>query len=359
MILSKNYYLITDYKFFLQDIFMTELIDKDLLNNIKSIINSAKSKAYKAINFAMVEAYWHIGKAIVEDEQKGKDRAEYGKELIQALSKQLSSEFGKGFSAQNLWNMRKMYERFPILQTLSRELSWSHYCQLFRVDSEEKRNWYVEEAAKNSWSVRQLQRQINSFYFERIISAKDKKLLSEESEKLIKQIPSEAVIKDPFILEFLGLPEKSNYRESTLEQKIIDNLQNFLLELGSGFSFVARQKRVTLENDHFFLDLVFYNYILKCFVVIDLKIGELSYQDIGQIDMYVRIFDEQYRNDGDNPTIGLILCSEKNNTVIKYSVLDDKEQLFASEYKTVLPSEEELQAYINKQVQNNNEESNS
>lgn len=305
----------------------------------------------------MVDAYWHIGRMIVEEEQRGENRAGYGKKLIQNLSIRLNSELGRGFSAQNLWNMQLFYQKFSamqrelkvddekqILSVLRRELSWTHYKVLLRVEKTQACLWYMNEAAEQNWSTRALERQINSLYYERLLISRDKKPVIRESDEKTGALKTSLreFLKDPYVLEFLDLKDRSNYRESELEQVIIDNIQEFLLELGKGFAFVARQKRISTETKEFYIDLVFYNYYLKCFVLIDLKTGELSPQDVGQMDMYVRMFDDLQRNRDDNPTVGLILCTEKDRTIVKYSVLNENKQLFASKYMMYLPTEEEL-----------------
>jgi predicted nuclease of restriction endonuclease-like (RecB) superfamily len=328
-------------------------IDNTFYNDIRSILQQARNKAYSAVNYAMVEAYWSIGKRIVDEEQKGKERADYGANLIKNLSIALNVEFGKGFSVANLWNFRQFYLVFPSnkkLYTLCRELSWSHIRLIMRIDKPNIREYYLKEAKAQGWSVRQLQRNINSHYYERLLSSIDKKsdLISVKN---IEQENTRDFIKDPYVLEFLNLPENKELKESTLENSIINNLRAFLLEVGKGFSFVARQFRISTETSHFYIDLVFYNYILKCFVIIDLKTGKLTHQDIGQMDMYVRMFDDLKRGEDDNPTIGIILCSDKEDTVVRYSVLKDNEQLFASKYRLVLPTEEELKAELEREIQ--------
>lgn len=310
---------------------------------VRETILTARTKVFAAVNFAMVEAYWEIGKEIFEV-QGETERAEYGKGLLEYLSKELTTEFGKGFTVRNLRAMRQFYQTFPIWHTVRAELSWSHYRLLMRIDNEARRNFYLSECADSAWSLRQLERQINSFYYERLLATqKDlRDSVRGEIQTLEPKTDPEYILKDPYILEFLDLRENKQYHEAELEKGLIDNLQEFLLELGKGFSFVARQKRITIDGDHYYIDLVFYNYILKCFVVIDLKTGKLSYQDIGQIDFYVRLFDEKIKQSDDNPTIGIILCADKNEAMVKYSVLSDKENLFASKYKLYLPTEEEL-----------------
>lgn len=297
----------------------------------------------------MVMAYWQIGKNIVE-QQGGDERADYGARLISELSKRLTADFGKGFDERNLRNMRAFYLAFPNWNAVCTELTWSHYRTVLRVENAEARNWYIREAASEGWSVRQLDRQISTLYYDRLLMSRNKEpVIAEAKEKLDAVPTTEGFIKDPYVLEFLGLNEYPALRESKLEQALIDNLQHFLLELGKGFCFVARQKRMRYDDEDFYLDLVFYNSILKCHVLIDLKIGKLTHQDIGQMDSYIRMFDALYKNEDDNPTIGIILCSEKSEAIVKYSVLNDKKNIFASKYQFTLPTEEELQNYIEKE----------
>ena len=281
---------------------------------------------------------------IVEEEQSGKQRADYGSSLIKNLSVRLTEDFGKGFSEQSLWNMRLFYLRFPILSSLRRELTWTHYKMLLRVENEKARDYYISETAEQNWSVRTLERQINSLYYERLLASRNKKpVIKEMKEKTAPLTPTpQDFIKDPYVLEFLGMPDVTQFRESELEQAIIDKLREFILELGKGFAFVARQQRINTETSEFYIDLVFYNYLLKCFVIIDLKTGKLTHQDIGQMDMYVRLYEDTVKGEDDNPTIGIILCTEKDHTVVKYSVLNENRRLFASKYKLYLPTEEEL-----------------
>ena len=319
---------------------------------IEQIIEEARNKVYRTANFTMVQAYWNIGRTIVEEEQKGKERAEYGKELIERLSKKLTKKYGKGFDRTNLWNMRKFYRTFTKIDALRRELSWTHYRLLLRVENDQARKFYLQEAIDCNWSTRSLERQIGNLYYERILMSKDAPEVRGEADQ--KTHPQEAgdIIKDPYVLEFLGLRDNTDFRETELEQAIIDKLQDFLLELGKGFAFVGRQHRLTTETGkHFYADLVFYNVILKCYLVIDLKTKPLTHQDIGQIDMYVRYFEDKIRQESDNPTIGLILCTERDNTIVKYSLLNDSRQIFASKYMTYLPSEAELQAEIERSRQ--------
>lgn len=316
--------------------------------DIKAILEQARGKARSAVNAAMVEAYWLIGRRIVEEEQRGQHKAEYGSRLLENLSKALTSDFGRGFSYANLRNFRQFYLTYPdqeICYTVCSKLSWSHNRLIMRVDDPKARTYYLTEGAAQQWSVRQLERNIQTHSFQRLLS-------SQASEAEGDAASANALgdfIKDPYVLEFLQLPEAGQLKESRLEQAIIDELQKFLLELGKGFSFVARQMRISTETSHFYIDLVFYNYLLKCFVIIDLKTGKLSHQDIGQMDMYVRMFDDLKRGEDDNPTIGIILCDSKDETVVKYSILQGSQQLFASKYQRVLPTEAELIAEIERE----------
>lgn len=289
-------------------------------------------------NSTLLMTYWQIGQLIVEAEQQGKQRAEYGKYTLKNLSKQLTLEFGKGFDESNLRNFRTFYQSFPIRDTLRHELSWSHYRLLIRTESAEKLNYYLNETIENNWNVRDLKRQINSLTFERIIQ--------HPTEQSKQKLNIQSVLKDPYIFEFLGLNPNEKNSERDIETAIIDHIQRFLMEFGKGFAFVARQQHIVTDTSDFFIDLVFYNYILKCFVIIDLKVGELMHQDIGQIDMYVRMYDDIKRSEDDHPTIGILLCTEKDETIVKYSVLNDKNNLFASKYLMYLPKEEELKALI-------------
>jgi predicted nuclease of restriction endonuclease-like (RecB) superfamily len=315
--------------------------DITVYETIKLVLSKAREKAYSAVNLAMVEAYWNIGRIVCEA-QGAHERAEYGEYLIKNLSKKLTEEFGKGFTVANLKNMRQFYSTFKNGYALRSQLSWTHYRLLMRIEKDDVRSFYLEECIRNNWSTRQLERQINSFYYERILSSQDKDVVRQEIRQLEPGLQPEDIVKDPFVLEFLNLKENQNYLEKDLEKGLVDNLQAFLLELGKGFSFVARQKRITADGDHFYIDLVFYNYVLKCFVLIDLKVGKLTHQDIGQMDFYVRYFEKEIKHESDNPTIGIILCSEKNETIVKYSVLEESRQLFASKYMLYLPTEEEL-----------------
>ena len=324
-------------------------IEDNIYKEIKSILEQARNKVYKVANSTMVEAYWNIGRVIVE-KQGGSNKAEYGTALIKNLSKKMTKEFGKGFTVANLKNMRQFYLIFQKSYALRSELTWTHYRLLMRVENENARNFYIEECIKSNWSTRQLERQITTLFYERLLSSKDKEKVSKEIYKLEPQIKkAEDIIKDPYVLEFLGLPENTNFLEKNLEQALIDHLQKFLLELGRGFSFVARQKRITFDGRHFYIDLVFYNYLLKCFVLIDLKVGDLTHQDLGQMQMYVHYFEEEMMNEGDNPPIGIVLCADKSDSIVKYTLSKNETQVFASKYKAYLPSEEELLSEIRKE----------
>ena len=330
-------------------------------SRIVDLLQSARNKVVRTVNQTMVMTYFEIGRMIVEEEQDGKERADYGKQILKELSDVLTKEFGKGFSVDNLENMRRFYLIYGKSETLSRisentisetstrnfDLSWSHYLKLIRIDDENERKFYEIESFKNNWSVRELQRQFDSALYTRLVLSRDKEKVKELSEKgLVLEKPKDA-IKDPYILEFIGLPEHSSYSESDLEQELIDKLEHFLLELGNGFTFVARQKRISFDDKHFRIDLVFYNRILKCFVLIDLKIGEIKHQDLGQMQMYVNYYDREVRLEDENKTIGIVLCKDKSESVVEYTLPENNEQIFASKYQTVLPSKEELKLLIN------------
>jgi predicted nuclease of restriction endonuclease-like (RecB) superfamily len=320
-----------------------------LLKRIRIILEKARNKVYRTVNSEMLRAYWNIGREIVEEEQKGKDRAAYGIALIKELSISLTQEYGRGYTETNLKYMRKFYKTFEKGHALRDELSWTHYRILLKVERENAREFYLNEAISGNWSTRQLERQINSLYFDRLIMSNDRKRQMMDTGKEEETKEPEDIIKDPFVLEFLDVKERNKLVESGLEWILIGKLQQFILELGNGFSFVGRQYRVTADNDHFYIDLVFYNYILKCFLLIDLKTEKLSHQDIGQMDFYVRFFEDQMKQPGDNPTIGLILCTEKNKTIVKYSLLNDSKQIFASKYLMYLPSKRQLEQEIQRE----------
>lgn len=332
----------------------------NLLEKIGRILHQARTKVVREINRAQVLAYWEIGREIVEFEQKGKSRGEYGERLIERLSEDMTKRFGRGFSPTNLKMMRLFYQAFPIRQTLSDEsqkqhplsvrfeprLSWSHYCELLKVEESLARSFYEQEAIQNNWSVRELKRQINSMLFERLALSKNTKAVIKMAKKgQIIEKPEDA-IKDPYILEFLNLKEETSYTETQLEQALIDKLQDFLLELGKGFTFVTRQKRITIANRHYYIDLVFYNRFLKCFVLIDLKTGELDHSDIGQMNFYLNYFKENEKTEEENDPIGLILCAKKDDIFAKYVLGGLSNKVFASKYKLALPSEREIKAKL-------------
>ena len=337
----------------------------DFYNRVVQILNTARKSVIQTVNQTMVYSYFEIGRIIVEEEQKGEIRAEYGKMILKGLSERLSKEFGRGFSVDNLENMRRFYLTYSITEkqshnstfenseTVSRnsnnidfQLSWSHFLFLVRIDNPDERKFYEIEAIDNNWSLRELQRQFDTALFERLVLSRDKKAIKKLSEKgQIIEKPKDTV-KDPYILEFLGLPEESKYSETELEQKIINKLEHFLLELGKGFAFVGRQVRFTFDDKHFRLDLVFYNRILQCFVLVDLKIGEISHQDLGQMQMYVNYYDRKVKLENENKTIGIILCKSKNETLVEITLPENNEQIFASKYHTVLPSKKELKELV-------------
>jgi len=315
------------------------IIEEELYNNICMILNKAKERVYRAVNFIMVEAYWNIGKLIV-NKQGGKDKAKYGDSLIINLSKSLTEKYGRGFDTSNLLYMKRFYTNFKIKDALRPELSWTHYRLLLKIENVKAREYYINECINDNWSTRQLERQINSFYYERLLSNKVYK--KEEVDK----VNIYDYIKDPYILEFLELKESTKLYESSLEQALINHLQKFLLELGNGFTFVCRQKRISLDGDNFYIDLVFYNLKLRCYVLIDLKIGELMHQDIGQMQMYVNYYTRELMNKDDNIPIGIVLCLDKNESIVKYTLPENNKQIYASKYMLYLPSEEKLAKVI-------------
>jgi predicted nuclease of restriction endonuclease-like (RecB) superfamily len=323
-----------------------------LLSDIRQIIEQARQRVYQTVNSEMVQAYWHIGRLIVEDEQQGQQRAAYGKQQLQHLSEHLTREFGKGFDASNLRNMRSFYLCFPNRDALRHKLSWTHYRLLIRVENPQARDWYLQEAMDQNWSARALERQIGVLYYERLLASQDRAAVEQEAQANTTELRArpEDYLRDPYVLDFLNLPSQT-FLESELEQGLIDNLQQFLLELGKGFAFVARQQRISTDDQDFYIDLVFYNFKLKCFLLIDLKLGKLAHQDVGQMDSYVRIYDRHKKGEDDNPTIGLILCSQKSETIAKYSVLADNQQLFAAKYLPYLPTEDELRLELERERQ--------
>lgn len=322
-----------------------------LLGNLGALIRQARQKVLRAVDTIQVQTCWQIGRHIVEFEQGGARRAGYGKRLLATLAKVLTEDFGKGFDERNLRYMRDFYQTFPIWNAVRSELSWTHYRRLLRVDNDSARLWYMNESATQNWSSRALERQINTLYYERLLASRDRGSVKQEAATHIQNMKASPrdFIRDPVVLEFLGLPNAGRLQESEIEQALIEQLQGFLLELGKGFAFIARQQRISTDSKDFYIDLVFYNYLLKCFVIFDIKRGELTHQDVGQMDMYVRMYDDLKRADEDGPTVGIILCAQKDESVVRYSVLEGNEQLFASKYQLVLPSEEELRAELDRE----------
>ena len=335
---------------------INELINSDneinsIFDSIKNLVINSRNKVYHTVNTEMLNLYWNIGKIIMEIQQ-GDERASYGDAVLDKLSQKLTNEFGKGFSSRNLRTMRKFYLIYPIWKTVSSKLSWSHYLELIKIDNEQKRKFYLNECINSKWSVRELQRQRDSLLYERLTISADKKKILELSEKGQILKTSKDLVKDPFVLEFLDIKENTDYLESDLEKNIIEHLKEFLLELGKGFSYVGNQVRLTLEEDHFYPDLVFYNRLLKCFVIIDLKIGKVSHQDIGQMQMYVNYYDREIKQNDEKPTVGILLSTNKNETVVKYTLPKDNKTIFSSEYKLHMPSEQELISAIEEEKKN-------
>ena len=316
-------------------------MNQKFYDEIKEILITARNKVYQAANFTMVEAYWNIGKTIIE-EQGGNKKAEYGKGLLKELSKQMTQDFGKGFTVTNLKYMRQFYLTFPNGHALRDELSWTHYRLLMKVENDNAREFYMQEAVKSQWSTRQLERQINSFFYERLLSSKNKKQVADEIQTLEPAKKPEDIIRDPYVLEFTGLEERAEFSESELESRLLDHLQEFLLELGKGFAFIGRQVRFTFDERHFRVDLVFYNRLLHCFVVIDLKTGELTHQDLGQMQMYVNYYDRYEKTADENPTIGVLLCQQKSDALVELTLPADS-NIYASKYELYLPDKKELQ----------------
>lgn len=323
----------------------------NIFNAIKQLVINSKNKVYSAVNTEMLNLYWNIGKAIMEIQQ-GDERANYGDAVLEKLSEKLTAEFGKGFSKRNLERMRKFYIYFPIATTVSSQLSWSHYLEIIKIEEKYKRNFYIKETINARWSVRELQRQIWSLLYERLLLSANKDKILELAEKGQELKNSKDLVKDPFVLEFLDIKENTDYLESDLEKNILEHLKEFLLELGKGFMFVGSQVRITLEDEHFYPDLIFYNRLLKCFVIIDLKIGKVSHQDIGQMQMYVNYYDREIKNEDENPTVGILLCTDRNKTVVKYTLPKDNKSVFASEYKLHLPTEKELIEAVEEEKKN-------
>lgn len=325
--------------------------ERSFVDEIKCLVENARLNAYTAINAVMLETYWNIGKRIVEQEQQGKSRAEYGTQLLNLLSEELTTAYGKGFSARNLRNFRQFFLSFPnekIWNTRVPNLTWSHIRTLLRVTDDTARMWYLNEAAQEMWSVRTLDRNISSQYYHRLLQSPQKGVVVSEMKSLTATYEQDKLefIKNPVVAEFLGLSSNMDFTESRLESAILTHLQKFIMEMGKGYAFVARQQHISTDAGDYFIDLVFYNYILKCFLLIDLKTTQIAHQDVGQMDMYVRMYDELKRTEGDNPTIGLILCTETSRDIARYSVLHENPQLFAAKYLTYLPKEEELRKEI-------------
>lgn len=328
----------------------------DLLNDAKQIIEVSQKAAYRAVNLALVQRNWLLGYRIAQEELKGEERSEYGKGIIKKLADELTASYGRGFDFGSLYKYCRFYKLYPeILDSVSPKsgtlLSWTHYRVLLQIEDKTARDWYTKEAANQTWSVRTLQRNISSQYYYRLLKSQNQEPVKQEMEKLTAGYQADKLefIKNPMITEFLGLSGSTDFTESKLESCIITNIQKFLMELGKGYAFVARQQHIHTEKEDYYIDLVFYNYILKCFVLVDLKTSKITHQDVGQMDMYIRMYDELKRGEGDNPTIGIVLCSDTDEDIAKYSVLHGNEQLFASKYKLYLPTEEELRAEIETQ----------
>ena len=330
---------------------MMELLNTSLISQIKALIVASQERAIRAVDHERTIMYWHIGKYIFEEEQQGKDRAEYGKYLIKYVSKQIEPEFGSGFGVRQLERCRRFYRFFPIASAVRTQLNWTQYKLLISVEDTDKREFYIAESIKNHWTSRQMERQVNSLLYERLLLSNDKEsvLAVARGEKQVSEVNE--IVKDPMYLEFLGLKRESSYYEKDLEQAIITNLQDFLLEMGNGYSFVARQKRILLEDDEFFVDLVFYSRLLQCFVVIEIKTHKLTHQDVGQLQMYVNYYDRIERLPHENPTIGILLCTDKNDTVVKFSLPEGEKQIVASKYELVLPTEKQLLAAIKTEIE--------
>lgn len=327
---------------------MTSMLEIGIYRTIKEILESSQKSAYTAVNNIMVEAYWNIGKIIIEAQNRN-EKSGYGESLIKNLSRELTKEFGRGYSVSNLSYMRQFYVEFSDFSLEINKLSWTHYRLLLKVKNKAARDFYFEESVRERWSTRQLERQINTFFFERLLSSKNKNLMLADVKAQETGKKFDDIIKDPYILEFLNLEDKNYVYEKDLENALLEHLQKFLLELGKGFSFVARQKRINFGGENFYIDLVFYNYLLKCFVIIDLKVEKLTHQDLGQMQMYVNYYTREMMNDGDNPPIGIVLCSEKSDSVVKYTLPENNTQIFASKYMLYLPTEDELKKELEKE----------
>lgn len=329
----------------------TKIREEKFIEDVKSILSNARKQIYTVAHFTMVDAYWHIGKRIIEEEQQGNERAEYGKYLLKRLSSELTLEFDKGLDERELRRIRQFYTTFPIRDALRPELTWTHYRSLIRVENTSAREYYLNEAANQMWRTRTLDRNISTQYYERLALSQIKEPVKLEMQENTKKFQEDKYefVKNPYLLEFLGIPKDASYLETDLESALITHIQQFLLELGKGFAFVARQKMIRTETSEYYIDLVFYNFRLNCFVIIDLKTNKITHQDLGQMDMYVRMFDELQKAKTDNPTLGIILCSETDEDIAKYSILKGHEQLFASKYKLYLPTEKELAQEIERE----------
>lgn len=326
-------------------------INPSFIEDIRSIISRSRQDAIKAVDHQRVLMYWNLGKRIFDEEQEGKERADYGSQLINELSRELQPEFGSGFSSRNLNLFRQFYRAFPIVHALRAQLSWTHYRKLISIDSEDKRDFYIVESVKNNWSARQLERQVDSHLYERLLLSNDKENVLAVARKEKQPVEPKEIIKDPMVLEFLGLKREASYYEKDLEQALITHLQDFLLELGNGFAFIARQRRIHLEGDDFFVDLVLYNRLLQCFVIVEIKTHKLTHQDIGQLQMYVNYFDRVEKLPHENKTIGILLCAEKNNAVVKFSLPENNTRIVASKYELYLPSEEQLLQELEQEIE--------
>lgn len=334
------------------------LASHSIIADLKAIINQSKDKAIRAFDHQRTLMYWHIGKRIFEEEQEGKDRADYGTFLIKYLSEQLQPEFGSGFSVRQINLYRQFYRTFPIVHALRAQLGWTQYKLLLSIDNENKREFYIAETIKNNWTSRQLERQVYSSLYERLLLSNDKESVLAVAKNEKQPSDAKEIIKDPMFLEFLGMKREASYYERDLESAIITNLQEFLLELGNGFSFVARQKRIHLEGDEFFVDLVFYNRLLQCFVIIEIKTTKLTHQDIGQLQMYLNYYDRIEKLPHENPTIGILLCANKNDTVVKFTLPEGQKQIIASQYELYLPTEKQLLEEMKKELENFEEKEN-
>lgn len=325
-------------------------LSKSFISDIRSIIITSKNNAIRSVDFERVQMYWKIGERIFVEEQQGQDRAEYGKQMLRNLAENIETEFGSGFSYRQLAFCRQFYRTYPKVNALRSQFNWSQYRLLMQIDNEDKREYYELESANNHWTGRELERQINSGLYERLLLSNDKEAILAIARK--ERIPEQAseIIKDPMVLEFLGLKRDATYYEKDLESALITHLQTFLLELGNGFSFVSRQKRILLEDDEFFADLVFYNRLLRCFVVIEIKTHKITHEDIGQLQMYVNYYDRNEKMPDENPTVGILLCADKNNTLVKYSLPENNKTILASEYQLYLPSEKELLKELKKEL---------